>query len=97
MKRMLIKAVLAVCIILTVCVISVCVREHFERRQCVCEMLSDEEQTFPIDDRLYRVCEKDMMNSGVFMLVRTGCDHGKYFQLTIIPDEGKFKGYILKN
>lgn len=97
MKRMLLKASAAVCLVLAVCVISICVREYRDRQQCVCSMLTEEEQTFSIDDRLYRVCERDTMKSGVFMYVRTSCDHGRNLHLTVFPDEGIFKGYILKN
>ena len=53
--------------------------------------------TYAIDERLYRVCEKDTMSSGTFMLVRTTCNHGMRLQLTVMPDEGIFKGYIVTN
>ena len=46
-------------------------RDYADRQQCVCSILTTEEQTYAIDDRLYRVCEKDTMNSGTFMIVRT--------------------------
>jgi len=97
MKRILLIAALAACIALVVCAGILCVCEYQDRQQCVCSMLTEEEQTFSIDDRLYRVCEKDTMKSGVFMYVRTSCDHGKNLHLTVSPDEGIFKGYILKN
>ena len=60
-------------------------------------MLTTTEETFTIDDRFYRVCEKDTLNSGTFMIVRTTCDHNKQLHLTVYPDEGIFKGYIPKN
>ena len=97
MKRILLIAALAVCIALAISAGILCAREYRDRQQCVCSMLTEEEQTFSIDDRLYRLCEKDTMKSGVFMYVRTSCDHGKNLHLTVFPDEGKFKGYILKN
>ena len=97
MKRILLIAVLAACIALVACAGILCACEYQDRQQCVCSMLTEEEQTFSIDDRLYRVCERDTMKSGVFMFVRTGCDHGKNLHLTVFPDEGIFKGYILKN
>jgi hypothetical protein len=68
---------------------------YADRRQCVCSILTTEEQTHAIDDRLYRVCEKDTMSSGTFMIVRTTCDHGKRLHLTVMPDEGTYQGYIL--
>lgn len=73
------------------------IRDYADRRNCVCSMLTTTEETFTIDDRLYRVVEQDAMKSGVFMVVRTTCDHGKNLHLTVFPDEGEFKGYILKN
>ena len=97
MKRILLKAALAACAVLAICAGMLCIREYQDRQQCVCSMLTEEEQTFSIDDRLYRVCEKDTMKSGVFMYVRTSCDHGKNLHLTVFPDEDIFKGFILKN
>lgn len=97
MKRILIIAALPACIALAVCIGILCACEYQDRQQCVCSMLTEEEQTFSIDDRLYRLCERDTMKSGVFMYVRTSCDHGRNLHLTVFPDEGIFKGYILKN
>ena len=68
-----------------------------DRASCVCSFLSTTEQTYAIDERLYRVCEKDTMSSGTFLLVRTTCNHGMRLQLTVMPDEGIFKGYIVTN
>ena len=63
-------------------------------RGCVCSVLSSTEQTFPIDERFYRVCERDTLHSGTFSIVRTQCDHGKLLHLTVYPDEGIYKGYL---
>lgn len=63
-------------------------------RGCVCSVLSSTEQTFPIDERLYRVYEQDAMRSGTFAIVRTTCDHGKAIHLTVYPDEGVYIGYF---
>ena len=73
------------------------IRDYADLRNCVCSMLTTTEETFTIDDRFYRVCEKDTLNSGTFMIVRTTCDHDKQLHLTVYPDEGIFKGYIPKN
>ena len=73
------------------------VHDQSDRASCVCSFLSTTEQTYAIDERLYRVCEKDTMSSGTFMLVRTTCNHGMRLQLTVMPDEGIFKGYIVTN
>lgn len=73
------------------------IRDYADRRSCVCSMLTTTEETFAIDERLYRVVEQDTMKSGVFMTVRTTCDHGRRLLLTVYPDEGLFKGYITDN
>ena len=63
-------------------------------RGCVCSVLSSTEQTFPIDERLYRVYEQDAMRSGTFAIVRMTCDHGKAIHLTVYRDEGIYRGYL---
>ena len=62
-------------------------------RGCACSVLSSTEQTFPIDERFYRVCEKDTLRSGTFAIIRTKCDHGKSLHMTVWPDEGIYSGY----
>lgn len=94
MKKTIVKCGLAVLLVLLLCLATWAVRDYADRRQCVCSMLTTEEQTFPIDDRLFRVCEKDTMRSGVFMVMQTVCDHRKRLHLTVMPDEGIFRGYI---
>lgn len=95
MKDVARRITLAGIVVLLLCLISVWARDYAVRRQCVCSILTTEEQTYAIDDRLYRVCEKDTMNSGTFMIVRTTCDHGKHLHLTVMPDEAIYKGYVL--
>ena len=73
------------------------IRDYADQQNCVCSMLTTEEEIFTIDDRLYRVIEQNTMKSGVFMVVRTTCDHDKQLHLTVYPDEGSFMGYILDN
>ena len=87
----------AVVLIALVCAAVPGIRDYADRRSCVCSMLTTTEETFVIDDRLYRVVEQDTMKSGVFMTVRTTCDHGRRLLLTVYPDEGLFKGYITDN
>ena len=89
------KVILVGIAVLLCCQITFWARGYADRRQCVCSILTTEEQTYAIDDRLYRVCEKDTMSSGTFMIVRTTCDHGKRLHLTVMPDEGTYQGYIL--
>ena len=89
------KVILAGSAVLLCCLIAVWARGYADRRQCVCSVLTTEEQTHTIDDRLYRVCEKDTMSSGTFMIVRTTCDHGKHLHLTVMPDEAIYRGFLL--
>lgn len=93
-KRILWK----VCIIAVIAVVGYAailgVLAYKDWRGRVCSALSSTEQTFPIDERLYRVYEQDAMRSGTFAIVRTKCDHGKSIHLTVYPDEGVFSGYI---
>ena len=95
MKHAVRRITLAGIVVLLLCLIAVWTRGYADRQQCVCTILTTEEQTYAIDDRLYRVCEKDTMNSGTFMIVRTTCDHGKHLHLTVMPDEAIYKGYVL--
>ena len=95
MKHAARRITLASMVVLLLCLIAVWARGYADRRQCVCSILTTEEQTYAIDDRLYRVCEKDTMNSGTFMIVRTTCDHGNRLHLTVMPDEAIYKGYVL--
>jgi len=95
LKQAACRITLSVMVVLLLCLIAVWARGYADRRQCVCSILTTEEQTYTIDDRLYRVCEKDTMDSGTFMIVRTTCDHGKRLHLTVMPDEAIYKGYVL--
>lgn len=63
-------------------------------RGCVCSVLTDTEQTLPMDERFYRVCEKDTLRSGTFSMIQTKCDHGKVIHMTVYPDEDIYSGYI---
>ena len=68
---------------------------HADRKNCVCSILTADEQTFPIDSRLYSLCEKDMLNPGTFRIVKATCAHGEKIYLCIMPDESKYTGYLL--
>ena len=87
----------AVVLFALICIAVPGILDYADRQYCVCSMLTTTEETFAIDERLYRVVEQDTMKSGVFMTVRTTCDHGKRLLLTVYPDEGLFKGYITDN
>lgn len=64
-------------------------------RGCVCSVLTDTEQTLPMDERFYRVCEKDTLRSGTFSMIRTKCEHGKQLVLTVHPDIDMYSGYVV--
>ena len=51
MKRILLKAALAACAVLAICAGMLCIREYQDRQQCVCSMLTEEEQTFSLQYR----------------------------------------------
>ena len=67
---------------------------YMDWKGCVCSLLTETEQTYPIDDKFYRICEQDTLRSGTFAIIRTQCDHGKYIHLTVYPDNSTYKGYI---
>ena len=68
---------------------------YLETRDCPCSVLTKDEQTLPIDDRLARVYDLDCLNTCTFMLLTTNCDHGFRIQITIYPDEGVYRGKIV--
>ena len=68
---------------------------YLETRDCPCSVLTKDEQTLQIDDRLARVYDLDCLNTGTFMLLTTNCDHGFRIQITIYPDEGVYRGKIV--
>lgn len=86
-----------ICIVVIIAVVGYAailgVLAYKDWRGCVCSVLSNTEQTFPIDERFYRVCEEDTLRTGTFVIIRTKCDHGKSLHLTVWPDEGNYSGY----
>ena len=65
---------------------------YLETRDCPCSVLSYQEETYPIDEKLDRIVSRDSLNSGTFLLVTTTCDHGVHMQLTIYNDNGTYRG-----
>jgi len=68
---------------------------YHETKNCLCSVLTEENKTYPIDDRLFSIAERDMLISGTFTRLTTSCPHGARIQLTIYPDEGIYSGYRL--
>ena len=90
MKRLILSVGLLAVILMIICEFN-----HADRKNCVCSILTADMQTFQFDSRLYRVCEKETLKPGTIRIVRTKCDHGKNIYLCIMPDEGKYTGYLL--
>lgn len=65
-----------------------------DRAHCLCSVLTAETQTLPIDERVYRVCDKEAMRSGTFMVIYTKCVHGNRLSMTIMPDAGIYRGHV---
>lgn len=95
MKKVVLMTVLVLLAVLAVALAWSMIADYVDRSHCVCSKLTTENQTFTIDAPLYRVCEKDTLSSGTFMIVRTTCDHGQKLHLTVRPDEGTYSGYLI--
>ena len=68
---------------------------YLETRDCPCSVLSYQEETYPIDEKLDRIISRESLKTGTFSLITTTCDHGVRMQLTIYPDEGVYRGKII--
>ena len=62
---------------------------YLETKDCLCSVLTEEEKTFPIDERLSSVIDPYTVNSGTFAVFTTFCDH------RVRPDAGIYRGYLL--
>ena len=65
---------------------------YLETRDCPCSVLSSQEDTYPIDEKLDRIISRDSLNTGTFLLVTTTCEHGVRMQLIIYCDSGIYRG-----
>ena len=68
---------------------------YIEKQDCICAMLTAEDQEFVIDDRLRSFQEGVDQQTGVFIRSSGPCRHGKIIQLTIYPDNGIYKGKVI--
>lgn len=68
---------------------------YLETKDCLCSMLTVEEKTYPIDERLSRVIDPNTVNSGTFAIFTTFCDHRVRMRLIVDPDAGTYKGCLL--
>lgn len=70
-------------------------REYRERKKCVCSVLTSEEQTLKIDERLEQVYRIEDLSLGTFVVVSTQCDHGYKLRLKIDRAFGTYQGRIV--
>lgn len=68
---------------------------YIEKKDCLCSILTVEEKSYPIDERLSRVIDPNTVNSGTFAIFTTFCDHRVRMRLTVYPDAGTYKGCLL--
>jgi len=68
---------------------------YLETKDFLCSVLTTEERTYPIDERLSRVIDPNTVNSGTFAIFTTFCDHRVRMRLTVYPDAGTYKGCLL--
>jgi len=68
---------------------------HIEKKDCLCSILTVEEKSYPIDERLSRVIDPNTVNSGTFAIFVTSCDHRARMRLTVYPDAGTYRGCLL--
>jgi len=77
------------------CVVCAQVIMYYEKQDCICARLTDEQQTFEIDDHLRSYLDNLDETSGTWTERREMCRHHKHILLRIFPDEGIYKGNIL--
>ena len=65
-----------------------------DRQSCICSVLSDELQTFPIDAQLDRVYPLENLNPETFSIISTKCNHGYRLWLKIDKYAGIYQGKL---
>lgn len=68
---------------------------YLNTKDCLCSMLTIEEKTYHIDERLARVIDPSTVNSGTFAIFTTYCDHRVRMRLIVDPDAGTYTGCLL--
>ena len=92
MKRFFKEFSIVFCTAAVIYILVINLFAYLETRDCPCSVLSYQEETYPIDEKLDRIVSRDSLNSGTFLLVTTTCDHGVHMQLTIYNDNGTYRG-----
>lgn len=70
-------------------------QEYLDRKKCICSVLTSEEQTLEIDERLDQVCRIEDMSLGTFTIISMQCDHEYRLLLKIDKDAGTYQGRII--
>ena len=70
-------------------------REYLNRKKCVCSLLTSEEQTLEIDERLDQMCRIEDMSPGTFAIISMQCEHEYQLWLKIDKDAGIYQGRIV--
>ena len=96
MKRFFKEFSIVFCTAAVIYILVINLFAYLETRDCPCSVLSYQEETYPIDEKLDRIISCDSLDSGTFTLVTTTCDHGVRIQLTLYPDEAVFRGKRIK-
>lgn len=68
---------------------------YLETKDCLCSVLTTEEKTYPIDERLSSVIDPNTVHEGTFAIFTTFCDHRVRMRLIVNPDAGTYKGCLL--
>lgn len=74
----------------------VIVVETVQRSNCICSLLSETEERYPITEHLASVWDIDTADEGTFVYITTKCDHGTQVCLRIFPDAGYIIGHIIR-
>ena len=97
MKRFFKEFSIVFCTAAVIYILVINLFAYLETRDCPCSVLSYQEETYPIDEKLDRIVSRDSLKTGTFSLITTTCDHGVRMQLTIYNDNGTYRGRKLTN
>ena len=64
------------------------------RSNCMCSILTHQEERYPITSHLNSIWDISSADEGIFIRLIVTCEHGKRIYATIYPDEGYYTGYM---
>ena len=70
-------------------------REYYDRKKCICSVLTSEEQTLEIDERLNQICRIEDISFGTFAIISMQCKHEYRMWLKIDKDARTYQGKIV--